>query len=284
MVGYVYYGNSTQLDTAETYFRDFLEAEAAQKVGDVFYVTKNGVTKPYPLRDKTSGELMGFDLFAKATLKLAKGKDIDEAVVLGGGKQMGVVKSVTLVEAPKMKADGTYTKGKVKVTFDSGREETIAGGLGDFEVGSERELGSATPSGKGAGTIVSESDSAYKNRYVNAVVDVPKLKTLTKSGSENLSPTDVVSHLSKLTGLGFEVEDVANPLYPNMVRVTAADETEYYFKTNKDTLDEQIKGLITFINTNMLDAKYDAADKKSVIGPKKEGTEIETEADNLLNE
>ena len=59
---------------------------------------------------------------------------------------------------------------------------------------------------------------------------------------------------------------------------------ENYFKTNKDTLDEQIKGLITFINTNMLDAKYDAADKKSVIGPKKEGTEIETEADNLLNE
>ena len=224
-------------------------------------------------------------MLAKSAITGLVGKaDIDKAVVLGGSMQMGVVKSVTLDKAPELQEDGTFTRGKVKVTFESGREEILAGVLGDYKVGSERELTSITPTGKGAGTIVSESDSAYKNRYVNAVVDVPKLKTLTKSGSENLSPTDVVSHLSKLTGLGFEVEDVANPLYPNMVRVTAADETEYYFKTNKDTLNKQIKGLITFINTNMLDAKYDAADKKSVIGPKKEGTEIETEADNLLNE
>jgi len=290
MMSQIYYGDATEVAAAETYFRDLLGATEVKKQGNIILVkkynedTKRMQTTPITMLAE-DGTLMSFDMFAKSAITGLAGKaDIDKAVALGGGKQMGVVKSVTLDEAPKLQEDGTYTKGKVKVTFDSGREETIAGGLGDFEVGSERELGSATPSGKGAGTIVSESDSAYKNRYVNAVVDVPKLKTLTKSGSENLSPTDVVSHLSVLTGLGFVVEDVANPLYPNMVRVTAADETEYYFKTNKDTLDEQIKGLITFINTNMLDAKYDAADKKSVIGPKKEGTEIETEADNLLNE
>lgn len=291
MMSQIYYGDATEVAASETYFRDLLGATEVKKQGNIILVkkyneeTKRMQTTPITMLGE-DGKLMSFDMFAKSAITGLVGKaDIDKAVVLGGGMQMGVVKSVTLDEAPELQEDGTFTRGKVKVTFESGREEILAGGLGDYKVGSERELTSITPDGKGAGTIVSESDSAYKNRYIDAVVNVPKLKTLTKSDTvEDLSPTDVVSHLSVLTGLGFEVKDA--PIQPNRVLVTAADGTVYKFETNKDTLDEQIKGLITFINTNMLDAKYDAADKKSVIGPKKEGTEIEgtTAADNLLNE
>jgi len=289
MMSQIYYGDATEVAAAETYFRDLLGATEVKKQGNIILVkkyneeTKRMQTTPITMLGE-DGKLMSFDMFAKSAITGLVGEaDIDKAVVLGGGMQMGVVKSVTLDEAPELQEDGTLTRGKVKVTFESGREEILEGGLGDYKVGSERELTSITPTGKGAGTIVSESDSAYKGRYIDAVVNVPKLKTLTKSATvEDLSPTDVVSHLSVLTGLGFEVEDA--PWQPNRVLVTAADGTVYKFETNKDTLDEQIKGLITFINTNMLDAKYDAADKKSVIGPKKEGTEIETEADNLLNE
>jgi len=50
-----------------------------------------------------------------------------------------------------------------------------------------------------------------------------------------------------------------------------------WFKTNADNLDEQIQGLITFINTYMLDEKFEAADVKSVIGPKKSGVPEEGE-------
>ena len=278
MVGYVYYGTPTQLATAETYFRDFLEAESAQKVGDVFYVTKNGVTKPYPLRNP-SGELMGFDLFAKSTLPLVKGKDIDEAAVLGGGKKMGVVKSVTLVEAPELKADGTYTKGKVKVTFESDREEIIAGGLLDFEVGSERELGSATPDGKGAGTIVSESDSAYKGRYIDAVVNLPTLKTLTKPNSDNLSPTKVKEQLNELESFNFKVNDSWTA---NMVDIQAyiIDENgtevivdSYDFDTKVEGLKDRIQALITFLNKNLGDELFEANEQSVIkkIGGKGDG-------------
>tara|TARA_R110000787_G_scaffold36651_2_gene93359 strand:- start:486 stop:2576 length:2091 start_codon:yes stop_codon:yes gene_type:complete len=291
MMSQIYYGDATEVAASETYFRDLLRATEVKKQGNIILVkkynedTKRMQTTPITMLGE-DGKLMSFDMFAKSAITGLVGEaDIDKAVVLGGSMQMGVVKSVTLDKAPELQEDGTLTRGKVKVTFESGREEILEGGLGDYKVGSERELTSITPTGKGAGTIVSESDSAYKGRYIDGVVNVPKLKTLTKSDTvEDLSPTDVVSHLSVLTGLGFEVEDA--PIQPNRVLVTAADGTVYKFETNKDTLDEQIKGLITFINTNMLDAKYDAADKKSVIGPKKEGTEIEgtTEADNLLNE
>jgi len=279
MVGYIYYGTPTQVDTAETYFRDFLKAEVAQKKGDVFYVTRNGVTKPYPLRDKTSGKLMGFDMFAKSTLKLVEGKNIDEAVVLAGGKQTGVVKSVTLVEAPKLQEDETFTTGKVKVTFESGREEILAGGLKDFKVGSERELGSATPSGTGAGTIVSESDSAYKGRYIDEVVNLPKLKTLTKSGSENLSPTKVKEQLNELESFNFKVNDSVTP---NMVDIQAyiIDENgskiiidSYDFDTKAKGLEDRIQALITFLNKNLTDELFEANEQSVIkkIGGKGDG-------------
>ena len=231
-------------------------------------------TREITMKD-ADGNLMGFDLFAKSAFKgLAGGSDIDKAVALGGGIRTGVVKNVTLGD--------DYT---VNITFEGGRVENRPGSLQDFQVGSTIELSSATPTGKGAGTAVSESDKAYKNRYVNAIVDVPKLKTLTKSATnKNLSPTDVINHLSELKGLGFTVEDA--PI-PNRVLIEAADGTVYKFETNSDTLDEQIQGLITFINTYMLDEKFEAADVKSVIGPKKSGVPEEgetTEADDLLDE
>lgn len=281
MVGYVYYGTPTQVDTAETYFRDLLEAEAAQKKGDVFYITKNGVTKPYPLRDKTSGELMGFDLFAKSTLKLVKGKDIDEAAVLGGGVKTGVVKSVTLVESPELQKDGTYTKGKVKVTFENDREEIIAGGLRDFKVGSERELGSATPSGTGAGTIVSESDSAYKGRYIDEVVNLPTLKTLTKdSNTEYLSPEKVKEHLNELESYNFKVIDVITPSNRVTIEAFILDESgtevtvdTYKLDTKVEGLEDRIQALITFLNKNLGDESFEANEQAVIkkIGGKGDG-------------
>jgi len=279
MMAQLYYGDATEVNAAETYFRDLLGVTEVKKQGNIVYVSRYNEdtdrleVKKIPMLD-ADGNLMGFDLFAKSAFKgLAEGSDIDKAVALGGGIRTGVVKNVTLGD------DGT-----VNITFEGGRVENRPGSLQDFRVGSTIELSSVTPTGQGAGTEVSESDKAYKNRYVTAIVDVPKLKTLTKSGSKNLSPTEVVNHLSELKGLGFKVEDA--PI-PNRVLIEAADGTVYKFETNEDTLDEQIQGLITFINTNMLDEKFEAADVKSVIGPKKSGVPEEgetTEADELLDE
>lgn len=267
MMAQLYYGDATEVAAAETYFRDLLGVTEVRKRGNIVEVstfnekTNKLETKPITMLDE-NGNIMSFEMFAKSAFTgLAGEADIDKAVALGGGIQTGVVKNVTL--GPNNTVD---------ITFDNGRVERRVGNIGDFRVGSTIELGSITPTSKGAGTLVSESDEDYKNRYVNAIVDVPKLKTLT-------TPKDVVSHLSELKGLGFEVIDVFNPLFPNMVELKAADGTVYEFTTNKDTLDEQIQGLITFINTNMLDEKYDAADKKSVIGPKKSGVELQSEGE-----
>ena len=274
MMAQLYYGDGTEVNSAETYFRDLLGATEVKKQGNIVYVSRYNKdtdrveTTPITMLD-ADGNLMSFELFAKSAFPgLAGEANIDEAVALGGGIRTGVVKNVTL--GPNNTVD---------ITFDNGRVENREGSLTDFKVGSTIELGSVTPSGQGAGTAVSESDKAYKNRYVTAVVDVPKLKTLTKSDSnKNLSPTDVVNHLSELKGLGFKVEDA--PIQPNRVLVTASDGTVYNFETNEDTLDEQIQGLITFINTYMLDEKFAAADVKSVIGPKKSGLPEEGEETN----
>lgn len=265
MMAQLYYGDATEVNAAETYFRDLLGATEVKKQGNIVYVSRYNEdtdrleTTPITMLD-ADGNVMSFDLFAKSAFKgLAGGADIDKAVALGGGIRTGIVKDVTV--GP----DKT-----VNITFESGRVENRPGTLQDFKVGSTIELGSMTKTGQGAGTEVSESDKAYKNRYVTAIVDVPKLKTLT-------DPDAVVSHFSELTGLGFEVIDVANPFYPNLVKFKASDGTVYEFKTNADNLDEQIQGLITFINTYMLDEKFEAADVKSVIGPKKSGVPEEGE-------
>ena len=270
MMAQLYYGNSSEVNAAETYFRDLLGVTEVKKKNDVIQIMRYNPdedrveTTEITMLD-ADGNLMGFELFAQSAYPgLAGEANIDEAVALGGGVRTGVVKNVTI--GPNNTVD---------ITFDNGIVENRKGSLTDFKVGSTIELGSATPTGKGAGTAFSESDKAYKNRYVNAIVDVPKLKTLTKSGSDkNLSPTDVKNHFSLLTSLGFKVTDPYTPR--NAVLFEAADETVYEFKTNEDTLDEQIQGLITFINTYMLDEKFAAADVKSVIGPKKSGTEEET--------
>jgi hypothetical protein len=287
MMAQLYYGDGTEVAAAETYFRDLLGATEVRKKGDIVYVsrlnedTNKLETNPIAMLDE-NGNLMSFEMFAKSAFPgLAGEADIDKAVALGGGIRTGVVKSVTL--GP----DKT-----VNITFEGGRVENRPGKLADFRVGSTIELGSMTKTGKGAGTLVSESDKDYKNRYVTAIVDVPKLKTLTKSGSENLNPADVVTHLAELKGLNFNVTD---PFFTgNMVEIEAyvVEDGEqkiidtYKFYTKAEGLDEQIQGLITFINKNMLDEQFEAADVKSVIGPKKSGVPEEgtTEADDILEE
>lgn len=285
MMAQLYYGDATEVNAAETYFRDLLGATEVKKQGNIVYISRYNEdtdrleTTPITMLD-ADGNVMSFDLFAKSAFKgLAGGADIDKAVALGGGIRTGVVKNVTV--GP----DKT-----VNITFEGGRVENRPGSLQDFQVGSTIELSSATPTGQGAGTEVSESDKAYKNRYVNAIVDVPKLKTLTKSGSKNLSPADVKDHLAPLEGLGFKVIDVYSP--KNRVAIEQYDDkgnliSKYRFDTDADGLDKAIQGLITHINTNMLDEKFEAQDVKSVIGPKKSGVPEEgetTEADELLDE
>lgn len=269
MMAQLYYGDATEVNAAETYFRDLLGATEVKKQGNIVYISRYNEdtdrleTTPITMLD-ADGNVMSFDLFAKSAFKgLAGGADIDKAVALGGGIRTGVVKNVTV--GP----DKT-----VNITFEGGRVENRPGSLQDFQVGSTIELSSATPTGQGAGTEVSESDKAYKNRYVNAIVDVPKLKTLTKSGSKNLSPADVKDHLAPLEGLGFKVIDVYSP--KNRVAIEQYDDkgnliSKYRFDTDADGLDKAIQGLITHINTNMLDEKFEAQDVKSVIGPKKSG-------------
>jgi hypothetical protein len=280
MMAQLYYGDGTEVAAAETYFRDLLGATEVRKKGDIVYVsrlnedTNKLETNPIAMLDE-NGNLMSFEMFAKSAFPgLAGEADIDKAVALGGGIRTGVVKSVTL--GP----DKT-----VNITFEGGRVENRPGKLADFRVGSTIELGSMTKTGKGAGTLVSESDKDYKNRYVTAIVDVPKLKTLTKSdNNKNLSPADVKDHLAPLEGLGFEVIDVYSP--SNRVAIELKDEegnliSKYKFDTKADGLDKAIEGLITFINKNMLDEQFEAADVKSVIGPKKSGVELQEEGGSM---
>jgi hypothetical protein len=270
MMAQLYYGDGTEVNAAETYFRDLLGATEVKKQGDIVYVSRYNEdtdrveTTPITMLD-ADGNLMSFDLFAKSAFPGLAGKaDIDKAVALGGGIRTGVVKNVTI--GP----DKT-----VNITFEGGRVENRPGSLADFRVGSTIELGSMTKTGQGAGTEVSESDKAYKSRYVNAIVDVPKLKTLTKSATnKNLSPADVKDHLAPLEALGFKVIDVITP--SNRVAIEQYDGegnliSKYKFDTNADGLDKAIQGLITHINANMLEEKFEAADVKSVIGPKKSG-------------
>lgn len=281
MMAQLYYGDATEVNAAETYFRDLLGATEVKKQGNIVYVSRYNKdddrleTTPITMLD-ADDNLMSFELFAQSAFPgLAGEADIDEAVALGGGIRTGVVKNVTIGD-----------NGTVDITFDNGRVENRKGSVTDFQIGSTIELGSATPSGQGAGTAVSESDEAYKNRYVTAIVDVPKLKTLTKSSTnKNLSPADVKDHLAPLEGLGFEVIDVYSP--SNRVAIELKDEegnliSKYKFDTKADGLDKAIEGLITYINANMLDEKFEAADKKSVIGPKKSG--VSEEGDNILDE
>jgi hypothetical protein len=275
MMAQLYYGDATEVNAAETYFRDLLGATEVKKQGNIVYVSRYNEdtdrleTTPITMLD-ADGNVMSFDLFAKSAFKgLAGGADIDKAVALGGGIRTGVVKNVTV--GP----DKT-----VNITFEGGRVENRPGSLQDFQVGSTIELSSATPTGQGAGTEVSESDKAYKNRYVSAIVDAPKLKNLTKSGSKDLSPNKVKDYLAPLESLGFKVIDVISP--GNRVAIEQYDEetgnliSKHRFNTSEDNLDKEIQALITYINTNMLDEKFEKADVKSLIGPKKTGVPEET--------
>ena len=122
---------------------------------------------------------------------------------------------------------------------------------------------------------------------------MPTLKTLTKTNSDNLSPTKVKEQLNELESFNFKVNDSVTP---NMVDIEAyiIDENgseiiidSYDFKTKVEGLEDRIPALITFLNKNLRDELFEA-NKQAVIkkiGGKGDGIPKDTtEADNLLNE
>jgi len=257
MLSSIYYGNSTDIDAAETYFRDNIQnASKVNKIGDQIVVTfTNGDTKTVDLVD-AQGNPLGFEQFAKSATLLTGVSNIDDSVDIGGGKKSGVVDSVASGE-----------EGTVVVTFADGRKETRKGKITDeFYVNLDNELNKTNPdkskltleytsisqgTGKGAETFTSETSSEQVNRYYDEKITSDLFDEKTDDATAN--------KLKTLLGpLGFKVTipyNTANKIYLNkegMEQVTLyTNNTESAeIKSNLEALLNAVKG-----NTSEAEAK-----------------------------
>jgi hypothetical protein len=282
MLGDMYYGDGNQVAASEQYFRDLLKVEDVQKIDNVIYITNNGVTKPVSMLD-ASGNLMDFDTFAQSAVGLTGISNIQDSVDLAGGRQSGIPKTITQVT----NKDGVVTG--LEVEFTNGRKEIRPEASFDALDKARKNntavpLGSATPSGRGAGTSAPEDSQSYGQRYIDNVITLENITQETNDGVTS-NVTDDVYVETKLKpyiqGFGFKIKNPKSLLGTNYLEIFRPglnddkEEKPHYFYTDKgaDGMKEQIKLLKDYLKTNLSDEFIDANESfiSSQIGGKEGG-------------
>lgn len=280
MLGDMYYGDGNQVAAAEQYFRDLLKAEDVQKIDNIIYVTNKGVTKPISMLD-AEGNLMDFDTFAESAVGLTGVSNISDSVDLAGGRRTGMVESITNVE----NNDGNITG--LKVTFEGGREEIRPLSQQSMleQARTDKKaigLGSATASGRGAGSTQPESSQAFGQRYIDNVITIENITQEKDDGvTSDVTDDEYVETKLKpfIQGFGFKINNPVSLVGTNYLEIfrpgAAEGETAHYFYTDKGPqgMKEQIKLLKDYLKTNLSDELINANEQfiSSKIGGKQQG-------------